>query len=270
MLLLQNVSKVFPEIQFQVLKDISFSVKEGEFVCFLGPSGCGKTILLFLIAGFLKPTSGQILMDDKPIVRPEISRVLMFQNYVLFPWKTVLENIIFGLAKIDLPKDEKEHLALHYLNLVGLSHFKDWYIHKLSGGMQQRVALARSLIVDPKLLLMDEPFSALDIEYRRKFRKNIEDIWQKTKKTIIFVTHNIEDAVHLADTIYVLTNRPALIKKRYEVNLPRPRSSVGPAWKEFYKIVSQIKKDMREEFEKSNNQEISDSHKLDQIINLNI
>ena len=269
MLTLEKVNLVFPEINFQVIKDVSFSVKEGEFVCFLGPSGCGKTILLFLIAGFLKPTSGKILFDDKPITGPDRSRILMFQNYVLFPWKTVLENIIFGLDKSVMPKDRKENLAMQYLNLVGLSPFKDWYIHKLSGGMQQRVALARSLIVNPKLLLMDEPFSALDLEYRRKFRQNVEDIWQKTKKTIIFVTHNIEEAVHLADTIYLLTNRPAIIKNKYEVNLPRPRRSVGEKGKNFYEIVRKIKEDMREGFNLGADKE-SDDIKLEQILNFNI
>ena len=269
MLLLENVNKTISdsEINFEVLKDISFSVKKGEFVCLLGPSGCGKTVLLCLIAGFFKPTRGNILFEDKPITGPNLTRIMMFQNYVLFPWKTVLKNVAFGLDKISLSKEEKERLSLDYLDLVGLSKFKDWYIHKLSGGMQQRVALARSLIVNPKLLLMDEPFSALDIEYRRKLRRNIEEIWEKTRKTIIFVTHNIEEAVHLADTVYLLSNSPAYIINRYEIRLPRPRRSVGKEGTDFYEIVSKIKEDMRGGFHESIDSELLDNLKLEQILN---
>jgi NitT/TauT family transport system ATP-binding protein len=248
MLDLIEVNKSFGENNdFEVLKDITFSAKNGEFVCILGPTGCGKTILLYLIAGFLKPTEGQILIENKPFFKPDRDRMIIFQNYVLFPWKTVYENILFALDGSKMDKSGKNTLVMRYLDMMGLVLFKDWYPYKLSGGMQQRVALARALVTNPKVLLMDEPFAALDSQYRKFLRKNLEAIWEKTKKTIIFVTHSTEEAVSLGDRIYLLSSRPAVIKKEYQVNLSRPRNALNP---EFIKLREEIEKDFSVEFEK--------------------
>lgn len=234
--------------KINVLRDINLSVKKGEFVCILGPSGCGKTILLYLIAGFLKQTSGKILIEGKPAGNPDTDRVMVFQDYVLFPWKTVYGNILFGLNKTKLDYQQKNKLVMKYLEIVGLTEFKDWYIHKLSRGMQQRVAIARALIVNPKILLMDEPFSALDTSYRRHLRCNLEEIWEKTEKTVILVTHDITEAIHLADKIYLMSASPAIFKKVYKVNLPRPRDSLN---QDFIELHKKIESDMINEFEKS-------------------
>ncbi len=248
MLDLIEVSKSFGENHdFEVLRSINISAKNGEFVCILGPTGCGKTTLLYLIAGFLKPTEGKILMENTQISEPDCSRMMIFQNYVLFPWKTVYENILFALDKSTIDKNEKHKLVIKYLDLVGLVSFKDWYPYKLSGGMQQRVALARALVTNPKVLLMDEPFAALDSQYRKFLRKNLETIWQKTKKTIIFITHSTDEAIYLADKIYLLSARPAIIKDTYDVILPRPRD---PLNSDFIKLSKEIEKDLSEEFEK--------------------
>jgi len=249
MLKIINLNKIFYEdnINFEVLKDINLSAKKSEFVCIVGPSGCGKSILLYLIASFLEKTSGEILVEGKPISEPGTDRMMLFQDYVLFPWKTVYNNVIFGIEKADISKQEKNELVMRYLDLVGLSMFKDWHICKLSGGMQQRVAIARALIVNPKILLMDEPFSALDSEYRKFFRKSLLEIWQKTKKTIIFVTHSIGEALYLADKIYILTARPAMVKKVYSVDIARPRDFADPA---IIKLRKEIELEMSEEFEK--------------------
>jgi len=248
MLNLIEVNKSFGENNdFEVLRDITISAKNGEFICILGPSGCGKTILLYLIAGFLKPTAGKILMEDIPIFEPDCNRMILFQNYVLFLWKTAYKNILFALDKSTMNKSEKHIIVMRYLDMMGLASFKDWYPYKLSGGMQQRVALARALVTNPKILLMDEPLAALDSQHRKFLRKNLERIWQKTKKTIIFVTHSTNEAIYLADKIYLLSARPAIIKKTYKVGLPRPRDSLNP---DFIKLSKEIEKDLSEEFEK--------------------
>lgn len=248
---LKGVSKIFREAEdFKVLNSIEFKVNEGEFVSIVGPSGAGKSILLFLIAGFLKQSDGTILMNGKEIMNIDTSRVVMFQNYMLFPWKTVYGNVLFALAKSPLPKEEKNKLVMKYLDLVGLSNFKDWYIHKLSGGMQQRVALARALILSPKILLMDEPFSALDTQQRAHLRKTLVEIWEKTKQTIIFVTHHVDEAIQLADTIHLVTSRPASIKKTYKVDWPRPREN-GNRPASFLLLKQEIKNSLVDEFNKS-------------------
>ena len=247
MLSLQKVSKSFPmrEGNFEVLNDISLNVKNGEFVCILGPSGCGKSILLYLIAGFLKTSAAGITCNHQTITGPGPDRMVVFQNYVLFPWRTVYQNIALPLKHSRLSARKNTQLIDHYLELTGLTTFKDWYPYQLSGGMQQRVALARSLVVNPKILLMDEPFAALDEQYRKYLTKFLVNIWEQTKKTIIFVTHNINEAIHLADRIYLLTARPATVKNVYEVNLPRPRKKFDP---NFIALHDQIDKDFSEEF----------------------
>lgn len=249
MLSINNVFKSFPEAgNHQVLKNINISIQDGEFVCILGPSGCGKTVLLYALAGFIKPTSGQIMLDGNLVNGPGAERILIFQDYGLFPWRTVYKNILFGLEKARFSKRQKEELADKYLDMVGLTKFKDWFPHALSGGMRQRTAIARALITDPKILLMDEPFAALDTQNRKYMRQNLERIWQKTKKTIISVTHSVNEAISLADTIYLFSSLPAEIKKEYRVNLPRPRDPRSP---EFIAIARDIEKEFEKEFQKS-------------------
>jgi len=245
---LENVSKSFGH-NFEVINNISLKVKKGEFVCFVGPSGCGKTVLLYSIAGFLPISLGRILMDGKEINSISPDRVMVFQDNMLFPWKTVRGNVLFGLSNSKLKDSERNSLAEHYINMVGLSDFKDWPIHKLSGGMKQRVSFARALVTDPKILLMDEPFSALDSLTRRRLRKNLIEIWQKTKKTTLFVTHSMDEAIYLADTVYVLGSRPTSIKKSYPINLSRPRDMSDPA---FVKLLKKLEKDIETDFDDKN------------------
>lgn len=249
MLNLVNIAKNFSDTDdHQVLKNINISIQDGEFVCILGPSGCGKTVLLYTLAGFIEQSSGQITLDGKLLKGPDAERILIFQDYGLFPWLTVYGNILFGLEKSQFSKQQKEILVNKYLDMVGLTKFKNWFPHTISGGMKQRTAIARALIADPKILLMDEPFAALDSQYRKYMRENLEQIWQKTKKTIIFVTHSVNEAISLADTIYLFSSLPAEIKKEYRVTLPRPRD---PRSQEFITIAKDIEKELEKEFQKS-------------------
>ncbi|MDO8556102.1 MAG: ABC transporter ATP-binding protein [Nanoarchaeota archaeon] len=243
-----NVSKSFDN-KFEALRNINISIKKGKFVCIIGPSGAGKTILLYLIAGFLKPTDGTVLIAGKEVSEPDHHRMMLFQDYVLFPWKTVYENILLPLHNSPIAKEEKHKLAVKYLEIMGIEQFKDWYPYKLSGGMQQRVALARALITNPQVLLLDEPFSAIDSQYRKFLSSNLEKIWQKTKKTIILVTHSIHESILLADEIYLLSARPAKIKNVYAVNLLRPRD---PTSSSFIRLEKEIEKEMQTEFERTN------------------
>jgi len=242
---LENLSKSFGN-NFEVVKDINLKVKKGEFVCFIGPSGCGKTVLLYTIAGFLPPSSGKILVKGIEANSIGLDRIMVFQDHMLFPWKTVLGNILFGLSNSNLDRNEKITLAENYLDLVDLSEFKDWPIHKLSGGMKQRVAFARALVTDPEILLMDEPFSSLDSITRRQLRKNLIRIWQKTKKTILFVTHSINEAIYMADTIYIMSSRPTTIKKSYSIKLLRPRDMSDPR---YVQILKRVEDDVQIEFD---------------------
>jgi len=259
---LENISKSFDN-NFEVIKDISLKAKKGEFICFIGPSGCGKTVLLYTIAGFLHPSKGKILINNSEVKSIGLDRIMVFQDHMLFPWKTVLGNILFGLTNTDLDKDKKIAIAKKYLDLVDLSKFKDWPISKLSGGMKQRVAFARALVADPKILLMDEPFSSLDSIARKNLRKNLIKIWQNTQKTILFVTHSVNEAVYLADTIYVMSSRPTTIKKSYSIRLPHPRDMSNP---EFIKIVKKLEKDMEIEFGLNKNNINSDASNINNIL----
>lgn len=209
--------------QLLALDHINLQVKAGEFLCFVGPSGCGKSTLLHLIAGLHQPTSGQVLVDGKPIHGPGTDRILIFQELGLFPWLTVGQNVEFGMKMKGLGKAEREEKARYYLRLVHLSQFRDSYTHQLSGGMRQRVALARALATEPDVLLMDEPFAALDAQTRDLLHDELERIWTETGRTIIFVTHNVREAVRLGDRVALLTFRPGRMKREFHVNLPRPR-----------------------------------------------
>ena len=260
---LVNVNKSF-ENNFEVLQNISFKAKRGEFICFIGPSGCGKTVLLYSIVGLLKPTSGEILKMNKKIDSIGTDRILVFQDHMLFPWKTVLGNVLFGLSKSNLTDAEKLSSAKKYLEIVGLTNFEDWPIHKLSGGMKQRVAFARALISNPEILLMDEPFSALDSIARKEVRKCLVDIWTKTQQTILFVTHSVIEAVYLADTIYVMGSRPTTIKKKYIVEIPRPRDISDP---NFSKLIKSIEKDIEKEFKQNNNKGVEEVNINNILIN---
>jgi NitT/TauT family transport system ATP-binding protein len=205
------------------LDHINLEVKAGEFLCIVGPSGCGKSTLLHLIAGLHRQSSGEILVDGKKIEGPGTDRILIFQELGLFPWLTVGDNVEFGMKMKSVRKAEREEKTRYYLRLVHLLQFKDSYTHQLSGGMRQRVALARALATEPDVLLMDEPFAALDAQTRDLLHDELERIWAETGRTIIFVTHNVREAVRLGDRVALLTFRPGRVKREFSIDLPRPR-----------------------------------------------
>jgi len=211
-----------------VLENISLEVHDEEFVCILGSSGCGKTTLLRLIAGLDTAGSGRVILDGEEIRGTSPKVGMVFQEYSLFPWRSVIDNIAFGLEMRGTAKDERYRIAERYLDLVNLSQFRDSYPSELSGGMRQRVAVARALALDPVLLLMDEPFGALDAQTRNMLQQELLDIWEATKKTIVFITHSVDEAVYLSDRIVVLTPRPGRICRIFPVNLPRPRDRTSP------------------------------------------
>lgn len=204
-----------------VLERISFDVRAGEFVCLVGPSGCGKSTMLNILGGFLKETRGTVRVEGAPVQGPDPGRIFVFQENGVFPWLTVEENIGFGL--LDRPAAEREERVQHYLQMVGLSGFGRSYPRELSGGMRQRVEIARALAADARMLYMDEPFGALDFLTRLKMRSDLVRIWQTEHKTILFVTHDIEEAVQLADRVLVMSRRPATIQAEVIIDLPRPR-----------------------------------------------
>ena len=205
------------------LDRIDLDVHSGEFLCIVGPSGCGKSTLLHLIAGLQKPTSGRIAMDGESVTAPGTDRILIFQEHGLFPWLTVGQNVEFGMKMKGLSKAERQDRTRYYLRLVHLSQFKDSRPHQLSGGMRQRVALARALATEPDVLLMDEPFAALDAQTRDMLHDELEKIWAETGRTIVFVTHNVREAVRLGDRVALMSFRPGRVKKEFLVDLPRPR-----------------------------------------------
>lgn len=206
-----------------VLNDIHFRVEKGQFISIIGPSGCGKTTLLRVIAGLEKPSSGRVLVDGRE-VSYEVDRIgLVFQEYALFPWRTTLQNIQIGLEIMEIPKKERFSVAMEYIQIFGLSGFENRYPRELSGGMQQRVAIARTLITDPKVVLMDEPFGSLDSQTRNDMQAFLLKIWETRNVTIIFVTHNVDEAVFLSEQIVVLSKRPAKIISQLDVSCPRPR-----------------------------------------------
>jgi NitT/TauT family transport system ATP-binding protein len=203
------------------LEDISLEVRNREFLALLGPSGCGKSTLLYLIGGFLPTDKGRILLDGKPVTAPGPDRGIVFQNFALFPWKTVRANVLYGLERMGLPRDEREKRARSYIDLVGLTGFEDSYPSQLSGGMKQRTAIARTLAFDPKILLMDEPFGALDAQTRHLMQSELLAIFQRTRKTVIFVTHDVQEAVLLADRVAVMSARPGRIKTIVETRFDK-------------------------------------------------
>jgi len=225
-LVVESVSKCFMirRTQVHALDNVSLTVKEGEFVCLLGPSGCGKTTLLNIIAGLEIPDAGQVLADGQPVTGPGRERMMMFQEAALFPWLDVLDNVLFSLKlKPNLTAKDRREVALYYLKLVGLERFLHANIHELSGGMKQRVALARALAPNPRMLLMDEPFGALDALTREQLYGDIQAIWEKRKKTIVFVTHNVREAACLGDRVVLFSPHPGRVQEEFRVDLPRPR-----------------------------------------------
>ena len=206
-----------PSDRFTALEDITLDVRPGEFLALVGPSGCGKSTLLDLLGGLTAPTSGRILLDGRPIEGPARDRGIVFQQYALFPWRTAAQNVEFGLDIAGLKAKQRREIARHYLDLVGLTAFADRYPHELSGGMKQRVAIARSLAYDPEVLLMDEPFAALDAQTRETLQGELLRIWRATGKTIIFITHGIDEAVVLGQRVAVMTSRPGRIKHVVEI-----------------------------------------------------
>ena len=218
---IKRLCKHYENKKEATLQEIDLEIREGEFVCIVGASGCGKSTLLNLVAGLLKPSSGEILLDGKKITGPGAERTVMFQEHGLYPWLNVIDNVKFGLKMAKYPKEEQEEKALHYLKMVNLLEYKDYLIHQLSGGMKQRVALARILTMDSKVLLMDEPFSALDKQTSNRLREELQKIWMETQKTILFITHSVEEAIYLADRVVVLT--PGKDLRIVDINLERPR-----------------------------------------------
>ncbi|MDA0266377.1 MAG: ABC transporter ATP-binding protein [Cyanobacteria bacterium] len=234
-----------------VLDSIQLSIQPGEFVCLLGPSGCGKSTLLNVIAGFLKPTAGYVLVDQTPVTRPGADRGFVFQQYSLLPWKTTFQNIELGLKIRGMAKAERVELVHDYLNRVGLYKHRNSYPHQLSGGMQQRASIVRALVNSPSVLLMDEPFAALDAQTRHMMQEMLLGIWDDLKTTVIFVTHDIEEAIFLGDRICVMGVHPGHIKTEIPIHLHRPRHLDDTLTADFVDLQRQVFECIREETMKS-------------------
>jgi len=237
---------------FEALRDINLAIEPGEFICLLGPSGCGKTTLLNTIAGFLEPTAGAVYMDGARITGPGPDRGVVFQQYAVFPWLTVRENVRFGLklAANRRSAEEIDRIADHFIDLVNLTDFKNSYPKELSGGMKQRVAIARSYAVNPQVLLMDEPFGALDAQTRHFMQESLLQILEKERKTVVFVTHGVEEAAFLSTRVVTMAARPGRIREIIPIDLPYPRDAATKTAPEFIKIRARIDKVVREEFQK--------------------
>jgi NitT/TauT family transport system ATP-binding protein len=251
---LQRVSKTFAANHgpVEALREIDLDIREEEFLCIVGPSGGGKSTLLNLIAGLEQPDTGAVWCDGRPITGPGPDRVVIFQEPALFPWLTVLGNVEFGLRIRGEAAADRRERAVEALRLVHLHRFQDAFVHQLSGGMKQRVALARALVMDPAILLMDEPFGALDAQTRDLLHAELQAIWTKTKKTIVFVTHNVREAACLGDRVVLLTARPGRIKQEFDVDLPRPRQIEDPgtitlARRILAELKDEVRKVVREE-----------------------
>jgi NitT/TauT family transport system ATP-binding protein len=230
-ILVKDINRVFhlkknrtePAREFIALKDINLEVRKGEFLVLVGPSGCGKSTLLDILAGLAHPTAGAVYIDGKKVTGPALDRGIVLQGYALFPWRTVRQNVEFGLEIKKIPKRDRTSISDHFISLVGLDGFADRYPHELSGGMKQRVAIARALAYDPEVLLMDEPFAAVDAQTRENLQDELLRIWEATGKTIVFVTHSIEEATFLGDRVAVLTPNPGTLREIVKIDLPRPR-----------------------------------------------
>lgn len=244
---IRNLSKTYvtEDSETVVLEDFSLDIRKGELISIVGPSGCGKTTILRMLAGLVQPTSGKILIGDRECTAPGSDRGMVFQDFALFPWRSVRKNVEFGLEIAGMPKEQRRERADKYLKIVGLEKFADHRVHELSGGMKQRVALARALVTNPDVILMDEPFGALDAQTRNLMQAGLLKILDKTDQTIIFITHSVDEAVFLSDRIVILTKRPAKIKEVVEIDWPRPRDRASPEF-------TALRKRILEELEKEN------------------
>jgi NitT/TauT family transport system ATP-binding protein len=251
-LVVENICKSFVSTSgsrnsIQVLKDISFSVNEGEIISIIGPTGCGKTTLLRIIDGIIQPDLGRVLIDGEDVRSFKIPPfAVVFQNFNLFPWRSALKNVEFGMEALHIPPEEREKKAMYLLELVGLKGYEKFHPHELSGGMQQRVGLARALAIDPKVVLFDEPFSSIDLLLRESLQGEVLKILYATKKTAIFITHNASEALFLSDRIISLSSVPARVKNVYEIKLPKPRSEEVLQSKEALYFVKQMREDLLE------------------------
>ena len=235
-----NVALIYdtPSGLVPAVEDVSFGIETSEFLCIVGPSGCGKSSLLNIIAGFLTPTRGEIRIGGRPVTGHGLDRGVVFQDFAqLFPWRTALGNVTFGLEMKGVGKAEREELARRQLALVKLEKFAQSYPHHLSGGMQQRVAIARALAYNPSVLLMDEPFAALDALTRDEMQRLLADVWRETRKTVVYVTHNVAEAVYLADRVLVMTPHPGKVKADVRIELARPRNPLSVAFLEHQKML---------------------------------
>jgi NitT/TauT family transport system ATP-binding protein len=212
-----------PDSMMAAVENVNLSIAEGEFVCFVGPSGCGKSTLLNIIAGLDRPSRGEVMLNGRLVTEPGPDRIMVFQDNALFPWLKVIENVQFGLKIAGVEKQKRYQISMRYLDMMQLTKFAEAYTYQLSGGMKQRVSLARALVMDPEILLMDEPFAALDSQTRDLLLVELQLIWAKTRKTILFVTHNISESVCLGDRVIVFTNRPGKVKKEIKIDYRRPR-----------------------------------------------
>lgn len=248
----QNETKLITAI-----KNINLTIEEEQFVCFVGPSGCGKTTLLNILAGLDKPTEGEIILNGRPVTETGPDRIMVFQENALFPWLKVLDNVEFGLKMAGVQKNKRQERAMHYLDMMQLTKFADAYVYQLSGGMKQRVAIARALVMDPEVLLMDEPFAALDSQTRDLLLVELQMIWAKTKKTIVFITHNILESVVLGNKVLVFTRRPGTIKDEISVNYKRPRLPEDENLQPYYRqVIDSIKSEITDKKSANEDNEI--------------
>jgi sulfonate transport system ATP-binding protein len=248
-IVVKDVTKRFVESRtgavVTAIEDINFSIDEGQFVCLVGPSGCGKSTMLNILAGLENPTSGTVILNGNPVGGTGPDRIMVFQENALFPWLKVIENVEFGLKMAGVDKAKRYEIAIRYLDMMQLTKFAQSYIYQLSGGMKQRVAIARALVMDPEVLLMDEPFAALDSQTRDLLLVELQLIWAKTRKTIVFVTHNILESVCLGDKVIVFTSRPGHLKKEILVDYRRPRLSEDSNLQPYYRtILDEVKSEM--------------------------
>lgn len=235
------------ESAVEAVQDVSIAVQPNEFVSLIGPSGCGKSSLLSLVAGFMRPTRGDVTLDGVPITKPGAERGVVFQQYSLFPWLTVRRNVEFGLKMAGVPRSKRETAARTLLGLAGLLAFENHFPDQLSGGMKQRIGIVRALATSPQVLLMDEPFGALDTQTRHVMQEILTNMWQQFRISVLFITHDIDESIFLSDRIYVMTARPGRIKAEIKVPLPRPRNAAMTGSKEFIDLVHQLKGLIREE-----------------------
>jgi len=242
MVKIKNVKKIYETSRGNVaaLDGVSLDIQKNEFVCLVGPSGCGKSTLLNILAGLEQVTEGEVLVNEQPVTGPSSDRGIVFQQYALFPWLTVEKNIAYGLRNKKLTPQERNDITDHYIAMVGLDEFRKSYPKELSGGMKQRVAIARAYAVNPMLLLLDEPFGALDAQTRSQLQAELLTTWEKEHKTCFFITHDVEEAVLLAQRVVIMSNRPAKIKKIVEIDIPHPRTQATRMESQFVELKNEI------------------------------